>query len=370
MMNLRLSRMLADAGNTVDVITYPFGSAPDYSGVSVHRCPGLPFVKRVGIGFSPAKLLMDMRLASFAMKISKQYKYDVIHAVEEAIFIGVMMGRRTGTPVIYDMDSVLSHDVGSSVLGKLRPAMAFVRSAERWAIRNSDLVLTITPAMADHVKSIDPTKKIAVVPDIPQPLPEGGLKPEYAREQLPIGFAEEKQIIIYTGSTAEYQGLDLLISAMPQVNARYRSTVLLVVGGEDSDIHRLQQQALQLGVHNLAFLGKRPPEDIPHFLDMADVLVSPRRNGVNPPAKLYTYMQSGKPIVATNIPAHTAILNNSTAILTPTTVDGFAEGIIHALTHPCESTQMAARACEIVSDMTPEKQTRSILDAYRMVCRA
>ena len=236
------------------------------------------------------------------------------------------------------MDSILSHDVGTSPLGRIAPAMGFVRSAERWAIRNSSLVMTITPRMADHVRQIAPGKSLAVVPDIPLPNPEGGPDPDRVRSQLPADLIDGRKLIVYTGSSANYQGLDLLISAIPKVTDRYPNTAFLVIGGESSDLCRLRQQSEKMGiVNNPLFLGKKPPEEIPHFLSLADILVSPRRSGMNPPAKIYTYMQCGKPMVVTDIPAHTAVLSQETAILTQTGADEFAEGIIWALAHPEEA---------------------------------
>ena len=47
------------------------------------------------------------------------------------------------------------------------------------------------------------------------------------------------------------------------------------------------------------FAGQRPADEIPAFLDAADVLVSPRSFGTNTPLKIYQYLRSGRPIVAT-----------------------------------------------------------------------
>ena len=64
------------------------------------------------------------------------------------------------------------------------------------------------------------------------------------------------------------------------------------------------------------FAGQRPAEEIPLFLDAADVLVSPRSSGTNTPLKIYQYLRSGRPIVATRLLTHTQVLDDEVAILT------------------------------------------------------
>jgi glycosyltransferase involved in cell wall biosynthesis len=350
--NLRLARILAKGGHSVDVITYPFGLAEECPGIKIHRCRPLPFIRSVGIGFSPAKLLMDFSLASLAVKLARKGRFDCIHAVEEGVFIGAYIRRRLRIPLIYDMDSTMSREVGP-------PLSWLIRTAEKWAIRHSSLVMTISSDMSDYVRQVRPNMRVSVIPDIP--LSSGEPDPERGLAQIPEPFRSRK-IIAYTGSLAKYQGIDLLIRAMKKVAPQ---AALVVVGGDDKGIERLTRLAGSIGMmQHLLFLGKKPPEQVPDFLAAADLLVSPRRGGINPPGKIYTYMQSGKPIVATDIPAHTAVLDSKTAVLRPPTPDGIADGIIWALAHPDDCNQKAAAARDFVSGMTPEWQAEQILAAY------
>lgn len=371
MANFRLAQILADAGHAVDVITYPFGTAPAHPGVDVHRCRPVPFIRSVGIGFSPAKLIMDMSLVGYTMNRFRHEKLDCIHAVEEGVFIGATLGWMTGTPVVYDMDSIMSQEIASSPLGRIKPLVWMVRAAERWAIRRSALVMTICEAMADYVRQVDSSKSIVVIPDVPVSSQTGGPDPERARVQLPADFVNGRKLIVYTGSLAGYQGMDLLVSAMPKVVGRNPEAALLVVGGDDKSIARLSKLAHKAGVvDRILFLGKRPPEQIPDFLALADILVSPRRGGINPPGKIYTYMQSGRPIVATRVPAHTAVLDWGTAMLINPTSAGIADGLCWVLDHPDRAQTRAIKAREWVSGLTPEYQAELVLEAYESLHRS
>ena len=73
--------------------------------------------------------------------------------------------------------------------------------------------------------------------------------------------------------------------------------------------------------------GPRPVPQLTWLLAQADVLVSPRLKGVNTPMKVYSYLASGIPMIATNIASHTQVLDETTSILCEAEPDAFAQGI-------------------------------------------
>lgn len=365
--NLRLTQILADAGHEVTVLTYPFGADPTHPGIHVHRCRSLPIIRSVKIGFSPAKLLLDVNLFLAGFSLMRRRSFDCLHGVEEGGVIALLLSRMFGIPYLYDMDSVLSHEIAGCILGKIPAMVPLTRALETAVVRSSIAVVTISESMAEHVKSRFPSKAAFVVPDVPLPWPEGGTSPDRALSQIPPEYSG-RRLVTYTGSLASYQGLDLLLQAMAKVKLQVPDVLLVIVGGSAKDTQRLAKRAKAVGlIHHLLLMGKRPPEQVPDFLDAADLLVSPRRGGINPPAKIYTYMQSGKPIVATDIPAHTTVLDATSAILVPPTARGLADGILWALNHPEEARAKGSRAKEIVSTITPELQAVRVREAYRYV---
>jgi glycosyltransferase involved in cell wall biosynthesis len=362
--NQRLARILADAGHEVDVITYPLGAAEDYPGVTVYRCREVPLVHSVGIGFSPAKLFLDLSLMQCAVRLARENEYDCIHGVEEGALIGGLISRRLGIPLIYDMDSVLSYEIAQSGLRLIPGMRTLSRFVERWAIRRATVIITISEHMAQIAREINPKAHVAIIPDIPLSSdvePDPTRIHEFLAPQCECGEC----LILYAGSFARYQGLDLLIGAMRRITDRKPDAALVLVGGNNEEIAAVRRLAENAGVAaSVHFVGKRPPEEIPHFLAAADVLVSPRSRGMNPPAKVATYMKSGTPVVATDIPAHTAILSPDAAFLTPPTANGLALGIIDALSDHEEAHRRAERARESVSSLTWDLHRRQVLDAY------
>jgi len=70
------------------------------------------------------------------------------------------------------------------------------------------------------------------------------------------------------------------------------------------------------------------------FLELADVLLSPRKAGRNIPLKIFDYLAAGKPIVASNIDAHRAIIDETLAVLVAPNAEGMAKGINQLLGDP------------------------------------
>jgi glycosyltransferase involved in cell wall biosynthesis len=75
---------------------------------------------------------------------------------------------------------------------------------------------------------------------------------------------------------------------------------------------------------------------------LADILLSPRSKGTNTPLKLYTYLHSGKPILATNIYSQTQVLSPQTAVLVEPTADGLAQGALALLHDPQRAKAIGA----------------------------
>ncbi len=119
----------------------------------------------------------------------------------------------------------------------------------------------------------------------------------------------------------------------------------VLAGGRPEQIEQARAQARAQGVGDgVVFAGQRPAEEIPEYLDAADVLVSPRSHGTNTPLKIYQYLRSGRPIVATRLLTHTQVLDDEVSFLTVATPEGFAAGILAALTDPARAHEVGERA--------------------------
>ena len=85
---------------------------------------------------------------------------------------------------------------------------------------------------------------------------------------------------------------------------------------------------------------------MPAYLAMADVLVSPRAFGGNLPLKIFDYLAAGRPIVATDISTHRAVLTPHTAVLVQPNADALADGIVSILRCPSRGRELGDAARE------------------------
>jgi glycosyltransferase involved in cell wall biosynthesis len=167
---------------------------------------------------------------------------------------------------------------------------------------------------------------------------------------LPANGKNGHTTILYTGTFEPYQGLDLLIEASQPVLARHKQAHFLVVGGKPEQVAQCQEKARQLGVsEKFIFTGQRPPEEIPEFMKLANMLVSPRVAGNNTPLKIYSYLRSGIPIVATDHLTHTQVLNAEVATLTDCTPPAFANGMLRVIEDRAYGEKLSRNAQELAA---------------------
>lgn len=175
-------------------------------------------------------------------------------------------------------------------------------------------------------------------------------------------------MVLYTGTFEAYQGLDLLFDAMAIVHAAHPDARLVLAGGKPDQVARARDLAHAAGSAAVTvFAGERPAEEIPAYLAAADVLVSPRSRGTNTPLKVYQYLRSGKPIVATRLLTHTQVLGDDTAFLTGATAHEFAGGMIAALTDQARAAAVGRQA-RLMADT--KYSYEAYLEKTRQACAA
>jgi glycosyltransferase involved in cell wall biosynthesis len=340
-------RALLELGHTVDLVTYPFGRDVSLPGLRVFRCLRPPFISSIGIGPSWSKLPLDALVACTSLRRALAEPYDVVHSHEEGSWFGVVIAKMLGIPHLYDMHSSLPQQLSNFSFSRSRMLTKAFAWLERFVIRRSKVVVVICPHLAEVVRGIEPGVLVVLIENAPgsgdTPVAGSG-----ERMRLELGLPADAPIVLYTGTFEAYQGLDLLFAAARHVVDRYPGARFILAGGRPDQIAAARAQADRFGIGgSVLFAGQRPAEDIPVFLDAADVLVSPRSTGTNTPLKIYQYLRSGRPIVATRLLTHTQVLNDDVAILTEATPEGFAAGIVAALSDHDRARAVGDRAREL-----------------------
>jgi glycosyltransferase involved in cell wall biosynthesis len=132
----------------------------------------------------------------------------------------------------------------------------------------------------------------------------------------------------------------------------------LVVGGEKDDIEFYKNMSNELGVSDRTiFIGQVPYSDISKYASKCDVFIAPFPENEHysfymSPLKIFEYMASKKPIIATDLPSLREVLNNGeNALLTPPgDVKALAEALIKLKEHHDIGKKIANKAYKDVSE--------------------
>jgi glycosyltransferase involved in cell wall biosynthesis len=335
-------RALTTLGHTVDLVTYPFGRDVAMPGLRIFRCLRPPFVHRVRIGPSLAKVPLDVALAFTAARRALGGRYDAVHSHEEGGAIGVVLAALLRVPHLYDMHSSLPQQVSNFGYRRATWLARILGWLERIMVRRSRVVIVICEDLMSTVRELDAGVPMVLIENASGDPPAEGAGPGI---RTSLGLTPATPVVLYTGTFEAYQGLDLLFDAMRDVVAAEPAARLVLVGGEAAQVDAARREVAARGLEQaVLFTGQRPPADVPKFLDAATVLVSPRSTGTNTPLKIYQYLRSGRPIVATRLRTHTQVLDDETALLVEPTAGAFAEGILQALRNPTRSEEIGRNA--------------------------
>lgn len=338
-------KALSHIGYEVDLLTYPVGQDVKISGVRIIRPLSIPFIKTVPVGPSWKKCFFDVLLIFRAIRLLFKEHYDLLHTHEEASIFGVALAKAFRVRHLYDMHSSLPQQLSNFQYTGFQFLIRLFEWLERLVINSSDAVITICPALEDHVKKINRNILGVMIENFASGEDAEGFSEEDV-ENLRAAYSNQgKKIVLYTGTFEPYQGLDLLIASAEQVIRRCQDVAFLLVGGTPEQVRYYRTAVDRLGLSpHFHFTGTRPAEEIPKFVRIAYLLVSPRVNGTNTPLKIYPYLHSGKPIVATNIVAHTQVLNRDIAVLVEPNPEAFTRGILSVLENQPLGTKLSEQA--------------------------
>jgi glycosyltransferase involved in cell wall biosynthesis len=363
---LAMVRALTGLGHEVELLTFPQGAPVEVERLRHRRSLPLP-VGRVRAGPSLAKMLLDVPFMAEAVWRMAAGGFDVVHAVEEAAHLAAPFARLLRLPLVADVDSSIPDQLRYSGFARRGPLPWAAEALERHALRHSAVVITVCASLTEGVRARAPEVPVFQVEDPPLVDAAEAPPPEAVaalRRELGLGSGP---VVLYSGNFEPYQGVGLLVAAA----AELPEAQFLFMGGEPAEIEaeRARAEALGAGARCL-FAGKRPPSELPLFLALTSVLASPRHRGANTPFKIFTYLASGKPLVATRIPTHTQLLDDSLAVLVEPSPRGLAEGIRQALSDPAGAAARANRGRALIErEYSPARFREKVERAYAELAR-
>jgi glycosyltransferase involved in cell wall biosynthesis len=357
---------LADLGHEIDLVTYHLGEDRSFPGLEVHRIPSLFFIKKIKVGPSFSKIPLDLMLICKSSRLLWSRSYDLIFTHEEASWFGAALAKIKKIPHLYDMHSSLPQQLENFRFSRSKILRKIFASLESYVLRNSQSVIVICLDLLRKLEKEKIAHKATLIEnflDFDHP----GYTENQTKEERAKYASPDEKIVLYTGNFEPYQGIPLFLEAAAAVVET--SAIFLLVGGNPSHVEEMKKRASELKISDRVFFtGQVKPSEVPLYIRMADVLVSPRTAGTNTPLKIYSFLKSGKPIVATNLWTHSQVLSEKISILTDPDPKSFAEGILFAL-NDREATERALRAKkQAEKEYTFDNYKKKITEALDKAC--
>jgi PEP-CTERM/exosortase A-associated glycosyltransferase len=270
-----------------------------------------------GLGSVMQMTALMRQLQARLLEVARREKPDLIHAHSPVLnaLPALRVGRELGIPVVYEVrafweDAAVDH--GTTTEGSLRYRLT--RRMETHALQRVDHVFTICEGLRqDIVARGIPAAKVTVIPnavDI-EGFEMGGEPDPALKARLGL---EGATVLGFIGSFYAYEGLDLLLAALPLMLRQRPDLRVLLVGGGPQDA-ALRQQAAELGVADkVVFTGRVPHAEVTRYYDLVDVLAYPRHSmrltELVTPLKPLEAMAQGRLFVASDVGGHRELVRH------------------------------------------------------------
>jgi PEP-CTERM/exosortase A-associated glycosyltransferase len=316
-------------------------------------------------------------LAKRLLEVAKEVKPDILHAHSPALnaMAALRVGKKLGIPVVYEIrafweDAAVDH--GTSTEWGMRYRLT--RAMETYALRNVDAATTICEGLRSEIIATRgiPASKLTVIPNAVniEDFSVGGEKDLAMAARLGL---EGKAVLGFIGSFYAYEGLDVLLQALPAMLRQNPDIRVLLVGGGPQDA-ALKAQARELGVQDqVIFTGRVPHSEVQRYYDLVDVLVYPRLKmrltDLVTPLKPLEAMAQGRVLVASDVGGHKELIEHGKTGLLFKAGDpqALAEQVLALLSQPQRWPEMRAQGRRFVES---ERNWAASVARYRPVYAA
>ncbi len=338
--------VLRRLGNRVLICTYHNGR--DIADLEIERTRAIPWRTDYEVGSSRHKIAFDALLLVKALSAAVRFRPDVVHGhLHEGALIGYAVSKLMGVPLVFDFQGSMTSEMTDH--GFLNPDGPFFAPA-RWLeqrIVNLPAAILTSSRHGAALLSNDfhfPSDRIIALADsvsaeffAPTQSPEERL---HLKERW--GIPPNRQVVVYLGLLAEWQGTGLLLRAAAQLIAQMPDVHFLIMGFPSVEEYRQQALDLELGEH-VTFTGKIPYEQAPSHLALGDVAVAPKISATEGSGKLLNYMAMGLPTVAFDVPVSREFLGELGVYAEPNDASSLASAL-HSLLSDAQGARTRGQA--------------------------
>ena len=331
-----------EAGLEVKAVT---GLRHTAIGPGMERVDGLEFHRTPGSPEGPP-LYREWRevgrLAAAIDALCEEWRPDILHAHSPALcgLAALRIARRRDIPLVYEIrafweDAAVGNGNGRE--GSLRYRLT--RSLENRVVAGADAVVTICRGLRDDLVSrgLDPDR-IALSPNGVDRALFGAPPPPDPALAARLGLGDGP-VIGFIGSFYDYEGLDVLIAAMPLLLADQPEARLVLVGGGPCEEALRMLASASAAAHAIHFTGRVPHGEVERYYALMDVMAYPRKASrlteLVTPLKPLEAMAQGKLVAASAVGGHRELM---------------ADGVHGVLFAPDDPAACAASLVRLLAD--------------------
>ena len=306
--------------------------------------------------------LQEMRGTELKLReLITQYRPDIVHAHSPVLngIPALRVARHANLPIVYEVRALWEDaavDLGRTHVNSLRYRV--IRQLETYVLRRADGVVTLCEAMRAELAARGvPEQRIAVVPNAVDSTHFGRAADRDASLTQSLALSG-KTVLGFIGSFYHYEGLDLLLSALPKIRAARPDVVLLLVGGgpEEATL-RAKVSRENLG-DAVRFVGRVPHGEVRRYYDLVDYFVYPRRSirltELVTPLKPLEAMAEGRIVLASDVGGHRELIRDAETgfLFAADDPDRMADRVIQVVSTPDHSRMRDAARHYVATQRT------------------
>ena len=279
--------------------------------------------------------------------------YDVVHFrnVWDGFHI-TQNKKKFGYKTLFEVNGLPSIELKYHYPGMDPSLLAKIKEQELATLHLADAIICPSNVTRDYIASLGPSRKLVTV------IPNGVSPSDFLVTPLPVRDGCDP-VLLYIGTLADWQGLDIVIKALPKILEQQPVKLHIIGRGRSRQRKMLAKQIRKLGLEeHVTVQPAVPHHEIPELISQADICVAPLslndRNVTQGacPIKVLEYMAAGRPLLASNMPIVRELLREDVdgLLFSPNEPDDLARQAILLLTDVELSQRLAESAAAHVRE--------------------
>ena len=300
--------------------------------------------------------------------LALHHQYDVVHFRNIWDGLGIARNKKQfGYKTLFEVNGLPSIELKYHYPGLDPNLLAKIKEQEIATLHLSDVIICPSNVTREYIASLGLNRKLVTV------IPNGVSPSDFSPSPLPSREGRVP-VLLYIGTLADWQGLDVVVKALPKILEKQQVQLRVVGRGRSRQRKQLAKQIAKLGLQDHVVLQPPVPHhEVPALIAEADICVAPL--GLNDrnvtqgacPIKVLEYMAAARPLVASNMPIVRELVREDVDALlfSPNDSDDLAWQVLALLNDYALSKRIADSAAErALTHFTWHESQKKLIKVY------